>query len=53
MRVSLLDLTLISQETQASMCASSTDVVVIKKQIVLAYNLETAEEEQTLSSLII
>ena len=35
------------------MCALNTEVVVIKEQIVSVYNLETAKEEETLSSLII
>ena len=35
------------------MCAISTEVIVIKKQAASAYNLEAAEEEGALSSLMI
>ena len=44
---------MISQKTQADTCALSTEVVVIKKQTVSVYDLETAKEEETLSSSII
>ena len=37
----------------ADTCALSTGVIVVKKQTVLVYNLETTEEEEALSSLII
>ena len=52
-RVSLPDLIVISQEAQANTCASSIEIVVMKKQMASAYDLETASEEGALSSLII
>ena len=44
---------MISQEAQADTCALKSEVVVIEKQIILVYNLETTREEEALSSLII
>ena len=52
-RVSLSDLIVISQETWANMCASSTGIVLIREWAASAYDLETAREEGALSSLII
>ena len=49
----LSDLIVISQEMQTDMHALSTEVVVIKKWAVSVYDLETSEEEEALSFLII
>ena len=44
---------MISWEVWADTCASSTEIVVIKKWVISVYNLETVKEEEALSSLIV
>ena len=51
--ISLPDLIVILWETWAGTHTLSKEVVVVEKQMILVYNLETAEEEEDLSSLII
>ena len=51
--VSLSDLIVISWEVQASMCALSTGILVVKEWVISVYNLWAARGEGAFSSFII